>query len=415
MFYAQSWALTHMLQLSPEYRAGFAKFAQQIESGADAVAAMQGAYGRTIPQIQNDLARYMSGNRFFGVNFDIKLKNKLETVAAEAANTTEMNIVLAALLAGAGKKSEAVKLLDDLKSNDPNDPSVAVAYGYLHWRQGEYNDARASFERAYKLGTSNPRVLYDLARMLRGGDSALAAKALLRLKSFGPLDVETKLLLGEIQLARKQYGAAHSTLSDITRVSSEEAFRLMRIRALAYDGMSANEEALDAAKKALDYARDENGKQIAASILRYLNAKNDRAEQKASDLPEAVLAAVAKSEGGPTFDEDEIRDGKRFPDQTGNMMQDVKRSPSGKPLQLVRGEFTALECKGQLAIVVLKTSEGQRQFLIREPGSLIATNKGKAMEIDLTCGPQPAKPVAVWYEDVPGRDPGAVLWQIHFQ
>ena len=48
-FYAQSWALTHMLALSDGYRAKFSLFLSQVFAGAEAGAALQSVFGRTLP------------------------------------------------------------------------------------------------------------------------------------------------------------------------------------------------------------------------------------------------------------------------------------------------------------------------------------------------------------------------------
>ena len=47
IFYAQSWALIHMLNFAPEYRAGVANFVEMILGGEDAVNAFRQAFGKT--------------------------------------------------------------------------------------------------------------------------------------------------------------------------------------------------------------------------------------------------------------------------------------------------------------------------------------------------------------------------------
>src|SRR6185503_17465547 len=59
VFYAESWALTHMLNLSPQYRPQFSKFVSLLASGLPATNAFWQAYAKTLAQVQKDLELYL--------------------------------------------------------------------------------------------------------------------------------------------------------------------------------------------------------------------------------------------------------------------------------------------------------------------------------------------------------------------
>ena len=421
MFYAESWALTHMLQLSPEYKQSFGKFFQQIENGAASLTALEAATGKPAAKIQADLAAYMRGSSFFGVNFDAKLLGKLGAqVSAEAAPDNEVAVVRSALLATAGNHDEARTVLSEAAAKDPNDPALAVASGYRQWRDGKFSEAKTEFKRAFELGTENKRVLFDLARMSANSDPDLSVSALLRLTALGPATLETKMLLGEQLLRQKKFGAAHGALVDIARVTKPaDAYRVSRIRAMALDSLHAPEEAMKMAQAAERFAVSGEEKEYAQRLVAYLKAKQDAAANKTNPGTMVLEAAVESTGGsGVSFIDEDRTDGpvlrRKYVDDSGKQVEEkimlTKRSPNGDPMTEVRGKFVALECKGQQASVVLSITNGKTAaFLIKDPNQLVASNKGEGMAMDLTCGPQPPKEVSVWH------DAAGVLWQIHFQ
>lgn len=60
-YYAQSWALTHYLMSTPERQRMLSQYLNAVIRGADPVAAMEKATGRTSVELQNDFRRYFLG------------------------------------------------------------------------------------------------------------------------------------------------------------------------------------------------------------------------------------------------------------------------------------------------------------------------------------------------------------------
>ena len=60
LFYAESWALTHMLALSPDYAAEFPKFVEAVSAGANGRDSLAKIYGKTLDQVTADLQHYLS-------------------------------------------------------------------------------------------------------------------------------------------------------------------------------------------------------------------------------------------------------------------------------------------------------------------------------------------------------------------
>lgn len=418
MFYAESWALTHMLQLSPEYRRGFNKFFQQIAVGTPSYQALEAVYSKPVARIEKDLNAYLRGNSFFGVNFDIRMRNRIAgDVAVDEPSQGAIDAALASLLAGSGHRAEAASLIASAAQRDPKDPAIAIARGYLEWRDGKFEEARGEFRRALELGSENKRVVADLARLSAGRDPDTTIAALTRLRKIEPPSVEQKILMAEQLVRKKLYGAAHGELTGIKSVTADQAFRLMTVRARSYDGLNMQDEALAAAQEARKHAKDSESV-FADQMVRYLEFRKQRAAVEAAAPPSAENAVAVT----PSFEEE--REGpvmrRRYVDKNGRKIEEIidrsKRSPYGQLLREVKGKFTMFDCKGSLPLVVLTLADGSTAaYRISEPNNLVAANRGQGMEMDLTCGPQPLKPVSVWYEPSTADGVAGILWQIHFE
>jgi hypothetical protein len=63
-FYSESWLLTHMLRFSPAYSPRFNALLTSMDSGNTAENAFLSVYGKTLPQVQDDLKLYLKKGRF---------------------------------------------------------------------------------------------------------------------------------------------------------------------------------------------------------------------------------------------------------------------------------------------------------------------------------------------------------------
>jgi hypothetical protein len=106
-FYAESWALTHMLLLSPEYRDKSTSYARDMQTGPDPVSALERITGKTGPQILSDLHRYVRRDRFVTALLDGKWDEHRTTPEARPASAFESGMALAGLLDSMGRHDEA--------------------------------------------------------------------------------------------------------------------------------------------------------------------------------------------------------------------------------------------------------------------------------------------------------------------
>src|SRR5579863_3015034 len=124
IFYAESWALVHMLYLTPEYRSKFPAFVKAILQGKTASEACQSALGKSSKEVFQDLRQYFSRNQFYGVNFSVKLSKSEEEAELSPVSDVDSDIVLADLLATTGKHDQAKAVFERVEKTNPDKPVV---------------------------------------------------------------------------------------------------------------------------------------------------------------------------------------------------------------------------------------------------------------------------------------------------
>jgi hypothetical protein len=175
IFYSESWALTHMLVLSPAYRPHFEKFLQSIAAGVPAGNAMWQVYAKTTAQVQKDLQQYMRGSQFMAMVFDVRLEKSAEEPDVALAAGIESGTVLADLLALTDKKEPAREAYEGLAKEFPKSWEPEAGLAELTWRMRKPEEARTHFARAVELGSTDPRIYFDYAMLLREGKESNGA------------------------------------------------------------------------------------------------------------------------------------------------------------------------------------------------------------------------------------------------
>lgn len=107
VFYAESWALTHMLLLSPEYRDKSTSYPRDMQSGPNPLAALERIAGKSGLSILTDLQRYVRRDRFVTALLDGKWDEHRTRPESRPATRLESGMALAGLLDAEGRFAEA--------------------------------------------------------------------------------------------------------------------------------------------------------------------------------------------------------------------------------------------------------------------------------------------------------------------
>jgi len=273
-FYAESWALVHMLYLGRDYHADFGKMLAALNDGKGAAEAWQLAWGKSADRVYADLQAYVKQNSLVATTFPAKRADAIDRAVASPASDLDSGVMLADLLAAMNRKELATAAYDKLAKQYPGSPEIAKSLGYLAWQSGDDDTARKYFEQALP-GTRDPQMCYHLAMLYhdsgQGGDKLLAT--LTKAVSLKPDYGEARLQLGLLEYNRRNYPGAIAALAPIDQIAPERAATLYNALAYAY----AETGDLSAARKALETGRKWNKtaaeKQRAEELARFLDSK----------------------------------------------------------------------------------------------------------------------------------------------
>ena len=225
MFYAESWALVHMLNLDQGYRPQFRAMVEGLKYGAPA--AFQKAYGKSIVEVQDDLRNYLTHATIRAAVFDIQLPQSVETLEIETAAGLHARLALAELLTNSrGKVDQARAMYEQLAHDYPNRWEVEEGFGHWDWRQRRSDEALRHFARAAQLGCPHARMFLEYARILayarRNDEAVTALQAAVKLD---PGLEEAHFELGGAYLRVARYAEAIAELLRVKKVKPAEAPR----------------------------------------------------------------------------------------------------------------------------------------------------------------------------------------------
>jgi Tfp pilus assembly protein PilF len=382
--YNEGWALTHMLTLSPAYRAGYSNFIAAIRKGADSADALGMVYGKPLSDIEKDLIIYLHGGRFQGVLFPVKIEKQSDAAPAEAVSPIDVQLTLVDLIHRPGREDEVEKRLRDLMAQDPQRPEPYVALGYLELGRQKREEGQQDFQKAFALGSRDARMLFDYGRLVAGENRPEAIRVLSRLLMEEPEKMEARLDLAGLQLSERQAQDALQTLRPVRTVTPQDAPRFFKMMAYAQAEAGNTDQARSAAQRWADTARSPADRDEAGRYQKYLTSfgpgSNPSAAFSSNPPQDAAPPKLAKKDAAVATLPPPLRP--NWPSVTGSLI--------------------GLKCNGTEATVVLKIANGTQTFLIQDP-TRVHVDGPRGSTVDLTCGPQPGVPVKIEFEP-PGAE-----------
>lgn len=248
--YYEGWALTHLLALDPRYRPQFPLLVQRLSKGVPAADALQSVYQRSVPQIDEELRRYLANDAAWqGVAWPGTADSEGESGVLEPAKDYDVQLMLAELQDHEGNDAKSERALQALIKADAERPEPHVLLGDLAWRQGNPRRAETEFRTAWKLGSTNGRILWELARMVEQRNPSEAKEILTRLCEVAPDHWNARLQLARIQAVDQEWLKVLSTLQPVKEVEPANAPELFSLLAESLHRAGRDAEALAAAKR----------------------------------------------------------------------------------------------------------------------------------------------------------------------
>jgi tetratricopeptide (TPR) repeat protein len=374
IFYAESWALMHMLFLDDRYRPRFPEFFRQIAAAAPQPDAFRVAFGKGAADIAKDLDDYIHRNRFNAGVFDITLEKSAEEPEARPATPLESGLVLAGILAELNRRPEAVAAYEKLAKEFSKEPAVPEGLAYFAWRSNKTDEARAHFAKAAELGSRNARLYYDYAGLLDDSGAGRPQRIALLGKAveLDPEFRDARIRLAYMLLGEQDYKAALAHLARVKTVEPKEAFQFFHAVAYAHYSLGQKDEARKAAEKAGQYSQNAGDKAAIGQLIEVLNEQ---------PLPTAQVVAQEKAATEPESASD-----------------DRVRVVLKRPRKTVIGAVEQVDCLKDAGRLRLRT-EGRVLSLLMDDPEKIEVRGTADGKVTLECGPQkPPRTVTVEYE-----------------
>jgi hypothetical protein len=288
IFYAESWALVHMLRFGGGYAPRFGAFLNAIASGDSAPAALEAAFGKTSAQVYRDLRNCV---RKHAMNTAVyRINSPTATIEAQSAEPSalEVKLLLARMLASnPWKRAEGQRKLEALAAEYPRNPDIEESLGYLAWQERNPAQARAYFAAAVARGSQDAQMIAYLAAMDQSAGVsdeqvlALLQKAL----ACNPNDYETRLHVALMAVGQKRFELADAAFAGLKQIKPDDTYSVMM--ALAYMQFERKDlaGARSYAEQAAQHASQPGQLDAAQKLLAYTSAFRPQSSITANDQP----------------------------------------------------------------------------------------------------------------------------------
>jgi tetratricopeptide (TPR) repeat protein len=170
VFYAESWALVHMLEItdSQNHTHRFQNYLDMCRNNEDPVIAGQKAFG-DLKALQNELYSYIERSLYmeFVLNSAAAPIDE-STYQTQSLTQSQADAARAGILVGVGRLAEAKSLAESVLASDANSSEAREALGFLALREHDSGTAAKWLGEAVKLDSNNYLAYYYFAQLTMG-------------------------------------------------------------------------------------------------------------------------------------------------------------------------------------------------------------------------------------------------------
>lgn len=289
LFYAESWALVHMLSLSDDYSPRFRQFLSAVSEGKGTAQALQATYAKSISSIEQDLSSYVHRKSLPEALFDTKSTSREIQPKIGRPSDFQINFTLAnLLLAKPSSLSEAQSKLAALIERYPEAPEPEEVLGALALQQNRKDKARSHLALAVQHHSRNTEIIFQYAALQEdaGVKDSEVASTLRRALEVKPDFEKARLELGLLEARDSHFESALSLLSNLKSIAPDDEFDVYSSIAHCQGYIDHNAEAAAYAEKAKRAARTAEQKKEAADLIANFTADpNSETTPIADDSP----------------------------------------------------------------------------------------------------------------------------------
>jgi tetratricopeptide (TPR) repeat protein len=357
IYYAEAWALTDMLALSPAYSGKLRALAGALGAMLPD-AAFASVYGRSLDQMAADLRVWIDRRKTMP---PIRLDGPTETfVNVSAAPAVEARRVLAQMLLDAGQTDRAAADFHDLPGENGD---VQAALGLIALLQGNRGEARERWTRALALGVHDDALCYRYAAL--SGDADVRP-VLERAVAIRP-DFDDALY--SLALLEKNAGDAQAALDHLRAMrppGSLRAFAYWSAISDALNTLNRHDEAEAAARTAASAASTPEERARAAELV--WQARTELTVQMAHGKVVTTRVPRRTSDWNPFVE-------------------------PADDVATVEGALVEIDCSGPATRFIVDTGAARPRLAIPDPARVQMRNAPP----EFTCGVQTGGRVRVVY------------------
>ena len=366
LFYAESWALVHMLHFDAGYRSHVDEFLRRVRSGTPQIEALRIAFGKSPETIYDDLRRYVRNGHYATMAFDLPEPPLAPSADPERLPPLESSLLLADLLSVCGKGAEAERRLHQLSAKYDSAPDLHMQWAAVLLAEGKPDEARRQFTRAVELGSKNASAAFELAGLLRdaNADPALVIELLDRAIHLDPDFVQARILLGVIHEREGRYAQAAHQLEIAVRAKPDSLNAWHELAVVRFH-LGERAPALNAAREARKLAKS-------------------REEIAMTDATVQLVQAPV-----------EVDREKHFETTFQEVVPKSWLNPQGN--NRVEGKLVQLDClAGGEARFHIAASGKKVVLYVHDPTKVVITG-APGISTELSCGSMPGREVSVEY------------------
>ncbi len=381
LFYAESWALTDMLALSPRYAAGF----QQVIAAA-------GAGLPSMDALTHDLRVWVDSGASASAHLP---RVSPDSVAVEASDVSPLasRLLLAQLLLTAGEFDRAEALFHALADALPDSADVSAALGTIALHKGDLTAARSAWKRALDQGVqgiTDAQLCYRYAILAdeAGMSPDDIRPALERAIALRPDFDDARYQLALLYKNAGRYEPALQQFQAMRLVPDKRAYVYWLALADTFNDLGRRQEALVAAGHAAERATTATERGRAAQQT-YL-AETDLGVQFERDSSGQLQLATA-----------------RVPHQTAEWNPFIE---PGDDIQRLQGKLREIDC-GKTTIIRVEAAGKLVTLAIPD----LQHVQMRHAPPEFTCGPQASTPVTIEFARARNGNAEGVLRGMDFQ
>jgi len=388
LFYAESWALTEMLLLSPDYAPGFKQFIALVRSGSPSWEAFQATYAKSGDEISRDLHIWLAKR----IPPTLQLPEVVaKSVPAQVSDVQPLalRLLLAQVLLAAGEFERAETLFSALRQDEPESAAVSAALGMIALHKGDSGGASRFWKRAIDQGIPDARLCYQYALLadqagLPPGDIRPALERALRLQ---PDFDDAHYQLALLEKNARHYEAALREFHAMRVVSPARGYAYWLALADTFNELGRRDEALSAAGHASEHAATSAERARAA-------------EQSYLAQTELAVQFISDASGHPRLV------ATRKPQQQSDWNPFIEPSDD---IQSVQGMLREIECG---SVTTIRVEAAGRLVTLAIPDLQHVQMRHAPPEF--VCGPQTATQVTVDYARTPNAATAGIVRGMDF-